>query len=71
MTEILSYKTLVRCYVGRSARRCSEQMRKWWMCAKGKYYQEYVALQTTEISGGAGPTGDSAICIRGQAFSGS
>jgi hypothetical protein len=31
-------------------------MRKWWMCSKGKFCEEYMALLRTETSGGAGLT---------------
>jgi hypothetical protein len=31
-------------------------MRKWWMCSKGKFCEEYMALLMTETSGGAGLT---------------
>jgi hypothetical protein len=31
-------------------------MRKWWMCLKGKFCEEYMALLRTETSGGAGLT---------------
>jgi hypothetical protein len=31
-------------------------MRKWWMCSKGKFCEEYMALLGTGTSGGAGLT---------------
>jgi hypothetical protein len=42
--------------MGWSAAHYPEQMKKWWMCSKGKFCEEYMALLRTETSGGAGLT---------------
>ena len=45
--------------MGRSAGQFPAQVRKWWMCSKGKYYEENMAPLRLDISGGAGSTGNS------------
>jgi hypothetical protein len=41
--------------MGWSAGHYPEQMKKWWMCSKGKFCKEYMALLRTDTSGGAEP----------------